>query len=145
MAPGGHTITMPCLDPGMSPVRGGGGEGLQITETRRKDAVVLALRGDLDLRTAPSLRVQLADLVRRCDADVVLDVEDITFIDSTGLAAMLNVLRRLTRARRRLILVCADGPVRRILRLTRLDGTFVVHEFVKDALEALSGRDPAAA
>ncbi len=136
---------MPFLDPGMSPVRREGGVGLHITETRRDNAVVLTLRGELDLRSSPNLRVQLADLVRRCDADVVLDLEDVSFIDSTGLAAMLNALRRLTRARRRLILVCADGPVRRILRLTRLDGTFVVHEFVEDALAALSGRDPAAA
>ena len=119
--------------------------GLHITEARRENAVVLTLRGDLDLRTAPNLRVQLADLVRRCDTDVVLDLADVSFIDSTGLAAMLNVLRRLTRARRRLMLVSPDGPVRRILRLTRLDGTFVVRDFVEDALEALAGRDPAAA
>jgi anti-anti-sigma regulatory factor len=58
---------------------------------------------------------------------------------------MLNALRRLTRARRRLVLVCPDGPVRRILSLTRLDGTFTVHAFVDDALEALAARDPAAA
>ena len=119
-----------------------GGGGLRITEQRRSGAVVLALRGELDLRTAPSLRVQLADLVRRCDTDVVLDLEGVVFIDSTGLAAMLNVLRRLTRAGRRLMLVCPDGPVRRILRLTRLDSTFSVHGSVEDALEALAGHGP---
>jgi anti-sigma B factor antagonist len=107
--------------------------------------VILALKGELDLRTAPNLRLQLAEVVRRCDADVVLDLEGVEFIDSTGLAAMLNALRRLTRARRQLMLVCPEGPVRRILRLTRLDGTFTVHAFVEDALEALAARNPAAA
>ena len=119
-----------------------GGGGLRITEQRRGGAVVLALRGELDLRTASSLRVQLADLVRRCDTDVVLDLEAVSFIDSTGLAAMLNVLRRLTRAGRHLMLVCPDGPVRRILRLTRLDSTFSVNDTVEDALEDLAGRRP---
>src|SRR5215213_1771859 len=136
---------MPFLDSGRTPVQRRGGGGLSIGETRRGDAVVLALRGELDLRTAPNLRVQLAELVRRCDADVVLDLEGVGFIDSTGLAAMLNALRRLTRARRRLMLVCPDGPVRRILHLTRLDSTFTVHDFVDDALADLAARDSAVA
>jgi anti-sigma B factor antagonist len=136
---------MPFLDSGPRPVHREGRGGLLITEARRADTVVLSLKGELDLRTAPSLRLQLADVVRRCDADVVLDLEGVEFIDSTGLAAMLNALRRLTRAGRRLVLVCPDGPVRRILSLTRLDGTFTVHAFVEDALEALTARNPAAA
>lgn len=144
-APIGKTRGMPFLDSGRRPVHRDGRGGLLITEARRANAVVLALEGELDLLTAPALRVQLADLVRRCDADVVLDLDGVEFIDSTGLAAMLNALRRLTRARRRLLLVCPDGPVRRILQLTRLDSTFSVHEFVDDALEALAVRDPAAA
>ena len=134
---------MPILDSGAKPVRREGREGLLITEDLRGNAVVLALKGELDLRTAPHLRVQLAELVRRCDADVVLDLEGVAFIDSTGLAAMLNALRRLTRAQRCLMLVCPDGPVRRILHLTRLDGTFIVHEYVEDALEELAVRNSA--
>jgi anti-sigma B factor antagonist len=136
---------MPFLDPGRRPAFREGVGGLRITEERRESAVVLHLHGELDLRTAPGLRVQLADLVRRCDADVVLDLDGVGFIDSTGLAAMLNALRRLTRAGRRLMLVCPDGAVLRILRLTRLDSTFTVHEYVDDALEALAARTSAAA
>ena len=120
-----------------------GGGGLRITEQRREDTVVLALEGELDLRTAPSLRMRLAEVLQRRDADVVLDLEGVTFIDSTGLAAMLNALRRLTRAGRCLMLACPDGPVLRILRLTRLDSTFSVHAYVEDALAALAERDTA--
>ena len=130
---------MPFLDSGSKPVLREGRGGLLIDETERGSAIVLRLRGELDLRSAATLRLRLAEVVRRCDADVVLDLEGVTFIDSTGLAAMLNALRRLTRAGRRLMLVCPDGPVLRILRLTRLDGTFAVHEFVEDALAALLG------
>ena len=131
---------MPFLHSGMKPALREGGGGLQITEERREDALVLALKGELDLRTAPRLRVHLAELLHRGDVDVVLDLEGVEFIDSTGLAAMLNALRRLTRAGRRLLLVCPEGPVLRILRLTRLDSTFSVHAYVEDALAA---REPA--
>jgi anti-sigma B factor antagonist len=130
-------------DSGPAPVRESEG-GLRITEERRGDAVVLVLDGDLDLRTAPGLRVRLAELTRRVECHVVLDLENVAFIDSTGLAGLLNALRRLTRAGRRLHLVCADCPVLRILRLTRLDGTFPVFTSVDAAIAALDAARPPA-
>jgi anti-sigma B factor antagonist len=128
---------MPVLDSGRTPGMREGGEGLRITEERHAGVVLLSLDGELDLRTAPQLRVRLNDVLRRDDGDVVLDLCGVTFIDSTGLAAMLNALRRLTRAQRRLALSCPDGPVLRILRLTRLDGTFRVFDSAGAALAAL--------
>jgi anti-sigma B factor antagonist len=141
--PAGKTEAMPLLDNGFGPLREGRW-GLKIDESRRGDIVVLRLHGELDLKTAPDLRIRLGDVVRRCDADVVLDLEGVSFIDSTGLAAMLNALRRLTRAGRRLAVVAPEGPVERILRITRLDSTFARHEFVEDALEALAPGSAAA-
>jgi len=118
----------------ITPVTGPGGEWLTIDQAGHGAATILTLRGELDLRTAPRLRVRVSDVLRRHAGDVVVDMCDVTFIDSTGLAALLNALRRLTRAKRRLVLVCAEGPVMRILRLTRLDGTFTTCEDADEAL-----------
>jgi anti-sigma B factor antagonist len=119
--------------------------GLRSEESRRGGATVLEVDGELDLLTAPRLRVQLAELVRRSDGDVVVDMRHVAFIDSTGLAAMLNALRRLTRARRRLVIVCDDGPVLRVLRMTRLERTFTVCESIDDALATVGAGAHAAA
>ena len=119
---------------GAAPGNGLGGGGLEIREERRGEAVVMTLQGELDLRSAPRLRVQLADAVRHSEGDVIVDMCDVGFIDSTGLAALLNALRRLTRARRHLMLVCVEGSVTRILRLTRLDTTFTLCSSVDEAL-----------
>jgi anti-sigma B factor antagonist len=120
-----------------------GVQGLQVEEGQRDGATVVRLAGELDLLAVPGLRGRFADIVRRSADDVVLDMCDVTFIDSTGLATMLNVLRRLTRADRRLAIACGEGPVMRMLRLTRLDGTFVVCESAAGALDALGAQAPA--
>ena len=108
--------------------------GLTIDAARDGDAVALTLHGELDMQTVPRLRAALADALETAGGAVLVDLSDVVFIDSTGLAALLNALRRLTRANRRLLLVAAQGPVRRMLQLTRLDSTFALFDTPEDAL-----------
>ena len=100
---------------------------MNIDERRHGATEVLILDGELDLRSAPLLRARLAEAVERGDRDVTVDLSAVGFIDSTGLAALLNALRRLTRAGRRLTLIAPPGSAAaRLLTLTRLDSTFRV-------------------
>ena len=120
-------------------------EGLRIEERHEGGLTVLELQGELDLLNAPRLRMHLGEVVRQDGgSDVVVDLCAVSFVDSTGLAALLNALRRLTRARRRLALACPEGPVLRVLRLTRLDSTFWVYDSASEAVEDLQRRAAAA-
>ena len=134
----GNHHGMPFPETGTTPGSREGGGGLDITTERDGANVVLTLRGELEMQTVVKLRKRLAEALERGDGAVVVDLSGVVFIDSTGLAALLNALRRLTRARRRLVLVCDEGPVLRILRLTRLDTTFELHATRLDALAALA-------
>jgi len=116
-----------------------------MTSTRVDGNVVLRLRGELDLHTVAQLRLSLAEALESGAGAVVVDLGDVTFIDSTGLAALLNALRRLTRAGRRLVLACEDGPVLRVLRLTRLDSTFAINASADEALRAVRDAPPTGA
>jgi anti-sigma B factor antagonist len=90
---------------------------------RRDGAVyVLALAGELDLFSAPRLREAIA----RADRDVVLDLTQVGFVDSSGLAAILGAARRLATAGRRLSLVAGAGYVRALLERTGLIGPLEV-------------------
>jgi anti-sigma B factor antagonist len=124
----GHPEGMPFPDAGTTPGTREGGVGLDIVCERAGETVVLTLHGELDMQTVPQLRAELADALTASSGAVVVDLTDVVFIDSTGLAALLNALRRLTRARRRMLLVAGEGPVRRMLQLTRLDSTFALHD-----------------
>jgi anti-anti-sigma factor len=137
---------MPIPEAGSMPVTREGGEGVAIESARAGSTVVLTVRGELDLRTVPTLRARLAEALATGHGAVVVDLTGVAFMDSTGLATLLNALRRLTRAGRRLVLTCGDGPVRRMLHLTHLLGTFTVCDHVDAALAHLERtQGPAAA
>lgn len=97
-------------------------------------ACVITVAGDLDIATSPHLRDALAEVLRTGPAHVVVDLAEVTFVDSMGLAALLNGLRRLTRINARLSVVATHPNVLRTFRLSRLDTTFVLFESVEDAL-----------
>jgi anti-anti-sigma factor len=99
---------------------------LHVQEQQLGDAHVVAARGDIDHVTAPLLANALRRVTLDGNGRVVLDLSETKFIDSAGISTLLNGLRRLTRQRRKLIIVCPPGPPRRVFELLGLIGTFDV-------------------
>ena len=88
---------------------------------------VIALRGELDVATVGRLRAALAPIVEDDSVmKVVVDLVEVTFIDSTGLMTLLNALRRLVRRGGRLVLACSNPTVLRLFEATRTDATFEI-------------------
>jgi anti-sigma B factor antagonist len=91
---------------------------LTIDVLHDRGRIWIAARGEVDLFTAPDLKESLARALADSRRDVVLDLCEVGFIDSTGLSLLLNTQRRLIRQNRRFMVVCPDGPVLHTLRLT---------------------------
>lgn len=92
-----------------------------ITLVREPGLVRLVITGELDILTTPRLATELNGVVRRSvEEDVVVDLRGTQFIDSAGLQILLGTRRRLGRMSRKLTVVCDNGPVRRVIELTRL-------------------------
>lgn len=88
-------------------------------------APVVALRGELDVATVPKFRDALNPLAEDDSVQcVVVDLVEVTFIDSTGLMTLLNALRRMVRRDARLIIACNNPTVLRLFEATRTDATF---------------------
>jgi anti-sigma B factor antagonist len=112
---------------------------IHIGEQSLEGACVLTVAGELDMAAAPLLSEKLNELIRSGSGDVIVDLERVGFIDSTGLAVLLNALRRLTRARRRMAVLIGNGAVRRAFEVTRLHWTFDVFDDVESALRRSQG------
>jgi anti-sigma B factor antagonist len=98
-------------------------------------AHVVQFSGDLDIDSAPGLARRAGEVIAGGQLDVVLDLREVGLLDSTGMAVLLNLKRRLTRRRGRLRLVC--GPVVvRALQLIRLDEEFPMYRSLRAALAA---------
>jgi anti-sigma B factor antagonist len=110
---------------------------LEVSVRRDGDITVLRATGELDLAGSPRLATRLNDVIWRSTGDVVVEL-DVRMVDSTGLAVLLNALRRLDRAGRRLRVVSTQPSVRRALGLTRLARELRVTDRVDDAIAALA-------
>jgi anti-sigma B factor antagonist len=86
---------------------------------RDGDHAVIAIAGELDLRTRDRLRVAAIDLLQEVER-VVADLSQVTFVDSSGLSALIAVRQEATRLARDFRIRSATGPAARVLTLTGL-------------------------
>ena len=105
---------------------------LTIAVERAEAATLVALRGDLDLATAPELRECLVKIIDE-GVRIVVDLESVGFLDSAGLGILVGGLKRARTAGGELELVCSSHDVLKPLEITGLDRVFTIH----------SGRDEA--
>src|SRR3954465_8976328 len=106
---------------------------------------VITVSGEIHVSTAPEFQRRLDAAIARGKTAVVLDLSQTEFIDSTGLSVILNGLRRVTRQRGRMTLVCTNPTVLRLFEITRLDATFDIHSTRDGAILAVGdGYDDAA-
>lgn len=99
---------------------------------------VLRLYGEADLHSAPELRERLRVTIDNGVTQVVLDLSDSTFVDSTSLGVLLGAMKRLRERDGEIHLVVPRPDVRRIFEITLLDRIFPLHETREQALAALS-------
>jgi anti-sigma B factor antagonist len=97
-------------------------------------AHIICVSGEIHVSTAPEFAQRLSAAIDSGKTAVVLDMAGVEFIDSTGLSVILNGLRRVTRQRGRMALVCTNPTVLRLFEITRLDTTFDIHESREEAL-----------
>jgi anti-sigma B factor antagonist len=108
-----------------------------------KGLSVLSAEGELDLASAPSLKWALTDVLSDGGRRIVVDLSQVTFIDSTALGVLVGVHRSLP-AGARLAIVCTHDEVMNIFELTGLDATFDIFRTLDDALAFVRGSAAAA-
>ena len=99
---------------------------------------VISIDGELDVSGVDSVVASLSAAQAGSDGPLVLDLTECSFVDSTGLAAILHGLRPLIAGERPFGLACPDGNVRDLLRLTAIDQTLAVYDSRESALAALT-------
>jgi anti-sigma B factor antagonist len=113
----------------------GGRESAVTGVDRRDGAIVLSLAGELDLYNAEEVRGALLDACTGEPEVLVVDLEGVTFIDSTALGVLIEGRSRMS-DRSGFRLAAPGLETRRALEVSGLDRHFLVHDTVTEALEA---------
>jgi len=89
---------------------------------------VLRVAGEIDIETSPALEEQLQAVLDQGHTSVLVDLGQVTFLDSTGLSALIGGLRRCQGVGGELRLVSPRANVRKVLEVTGLVETFHVDD-----------------
>jgi anti-sigma B factor antagonist len=106
-----------------------------VTENLRDDSAVVSAAGEIDLATSPALRTRLQEAIK-VHRLVIVDLSDVTFIDSTGLGVLIGGLRRVNEGGGEMRIVIADPRVLKIFEITGLTGLFSIHPTLAEATSA---------
>ena len=100
--------------------------------------VLLAVSGEIDIATSPRLIAELNSAVTDNAGPLVVDLTDVAFMDSTGLALLIDAQRRLSGRGREFAVVCPPGPLMRVFETTDMVGRLGVHLDREGAVQAVS-------
>jgi anti-sigma B factor antagonist len=95
---------------------------------------VVQITGEIDVYTAPKLREALIDLVNGGHYHLVVDVERVEFLDSTGLGVLVGGLKRVRAHDGTLAVVCTQERLLKIFRITGLTKVFSIRDSVDSAV-----------
>jgi anti-anti-sigma factor len=91
---------------------------LQITQEEAGSAHVVKLRGDLDLGSADDLRERLNDVALDGKPEVVVDLRDLAFLDSSGLRELIVASRSAATIGRRFALIAGRDEIQRVFKIS---------------------------
>ena len=113
-------------------------DGSQVVkEIRRLDqAVAVDIRGDVDLHHSPALRETLARLIEENPGRLVLNLTEVGYMDSSGVATLVEALQRIQRKKGRLQMHSLSPRVRSIFEIARLETIFEIYSSEDEALKA---------
>jgi len=106
-------------------------------ETRQEDGyTIVEVGGEIDVYTAPKLRDKITELVGSGSYRIVIDMEHVDFLDSTGLGVLVGGLKKVRAHDGSMDLICTQERLLKIFRITGLAKVFAIHGSQADALAA---------
>ena len=104
-----------------------------------EDLVIARISGEIDSSNAAELRIALVDALSNRIRGVVLDLGEVTYLDSTAIALIFDLARDLEARRQALrVAIAGGGPARRVLELSRVDAVAPLDEDPDSAIDALA-------
>jgi anti-sigma B factor antagonist len=100
---------------------------------------VIALEGEVDVYTAPKLKSRLIDLVDEGKYDIIIDLQKVEFMDSSGLGVLVGGLKRVKSHQGSISLVVTQENILKIFRITGLVKVFPIFSSEEEAVSNIKG------
>jgi anti-sigma B factor antagonist len=106
---------------------------------------IVDLDGEIDLYKSPDVRAVIGKLIARKEKSVAINFQKVSYIDSSGLATIIDAFQKMRAYGGKLVLVSLAKPVRSVFEVARLDKFFPIYDEETAAVASLrDGATPAA-
>lgn len=93
-----------------------------------ENAWVVKPVGEVDIYTSPKMKEVLTDSLKEKDVDILMDCDELEYVDSTGLGVLISVLKRVRESGNDIIIVNLKPNIRKLFDITGLDKVFIIKE-----------------
>ncbi|MCD6309758.1 MAG: STAS domain-containing protein [Candidatus Eremiobacteraeota bacterium] len=112
-------------------------EARVIYDTPLSEVPRIKLDGDVDLYTVSLLKETVQNLMDKGHSDIVIDLENVIYMDSTGLGAIVGIYRRMKEKKGKIYLICPNPQVGRVFHSTGLSQIFFFYENEADFVKKI--------
>lgn len=102
------------------------------------DAYVVELAGEIDVYTSPKVKDAITELIDQAHYNLVINLEKVRYIDSTGLGVLIGGLKRVREHGGSVSLVCTNPQIKKIFDITGLVKIFGIYDSEPNAMKALA-------
>lgn len=111
---------------------------MQINLKRQADILICAVCGDIDINTFPDIRKEFEKIAKEKTQKIIVNLEKVNYIDSSGLATLVEALKRVREYGGKIKLTNLSGKVKSLFEITRLEKLFDISNTEDEALKTFA-------
>jgi len=111
---------------------------LEISTVQKGSMALVEICGEVDLYTSPQLRAEVLKVAAGKNASLMVNLEQVTYMDSSGVATLIEALQYIKRRDGRMVLFGLKAEVKEIFELTRLDKVFNIRPNFETAIKCVT-------
>ncbi len=108
---------------------------MKISQEQKNDVVICKIEGEINLNTSPELRKIFEELINKNVKKVLVDFSQVGYIDSSGLATLIELFQRLKKISGKLRICDMQEKVKNVFEITKLHKLFEIYDSQELALE----------
>lgn len=109
---------------------------MDISSRVRGEVVILDISGEIDLYNAPEIKDIVNKLIEQKKYSIVINLKEVTYIDSSGIGALISSLSNLKKYHGGLKIINVFASVKKVFELTKLTSFFEIYDSEDEAVKA---------
>ncbi|HPS57436.1 MAG TPA: STAS domain-containing protein [Spirochaetota bacterium] len=109
---------------------------MDISSRAKGEVVILDISGEIDLYNAPEIKDIVNKLIEQKKYNVIINLKEVTYIDSSGIGALISSLSNLKKYQGGLKIINVFASVKKVFELTKLTSFFEIYDLEDEAVKA---------